>query len=441
MRRLSVISQTLTQPPAMPADGDRYLVAIGATGDWQGQDLAIAAFQDGVWRFCVPQPGWCTYVEASGDILAWNGTTWHPPQAGVPDMVATLGVNATPDTTNRLAVSSPTSLFTDAGSDHRLVINKAGIGDTASIVFQTGFSGRAEFGLAGNDDWQVKVSPDGSAWITALVVDAASGRVSLPASGQREVLFADRTYYVRSDGNDLNNGLTDTPGGAFASIQAACDAVVALDLSVFSASINIGPGTYAEAVELKSYIGAGPVMLTGNPADPSQVIIDTPGTCISADGTVGLYQVEGIQLKGGVECLYVNGGATCTIDKLNFDGTATHMYARAGGTIQAANNGTYAITASSFSTHIRVNLPAAGVVAFANTISLPVGGATCHGEFVFCKRLAAVNLTSSSFINAAGVNGKRYTVLENAVISTGAGGESFLPGTVAGSVASGGLYV
>jgi hypothetical protein len=36
--QLSVQSSTLTQAPAVPVSGDRYLVGFGATGDWAGQD-------------------------------------------------------------------------------------------------------------------------------------------------------------------------------------------------------------------------------------------------------------------------------------------------------------------------------------------------------------------------------------------------------------------
>lgn len=51
------------------------------------------------------------------------------------------------------------------------------------MLFQTGFSGRAEFGLAGNDDWSVKVSPNGSVWQDAIVVDKDNGGVSLLSAG------------------------------------------------------------------------------------------------------------------------------------------------------------------------------------------------------------------------------------------------------------------
>jgi hypothetical protein len=63
----------------------------------------------------------------------------------------------------------------------RAFLNKATAGDTASLLFQTGFGGRAEMGTAGGDDFTVKVSANGSAWFTALEADAASGEVTLPA--------------------------------------------------------------------------------------------------------------------------------------------------------------------------------------------------------------------------------------------------------------------
>ncbi len=46
-----------------------------------------------------------------------------------------------------------------------------------SFLFQTGFSGRAEFGLIGSDDFQIKVSGDGATWFNALQLERTSGRV------------------------------------------------------------------------------------------------------------------------------------------------------------------------------------------------------------------------------------------------------------------------
>ena len=92
-----------------------------------------------------------------------------------------VGVNTTADTTNRLAVSSEATLLTHAGAGHQLKINKAGDSDTASLLFQTNWSGRAEMGTAGSDAFGHKVSPDGSAFHTAISVDQTTGTVSFPS--------------------------------------------------------------------------------------------------------------------------------------------------------------------------------------------------------------------------------------------------------------------
>ena len=84
---------------------------------------------------------------------------------------------ATADATNRLSLNAPASLFNNAGAGHQIKVNKAAATDTGSFLFQTGFSGRAEFGLTGSDDFQIKVSGDGATWFNALQLERTSGRV------------------------------------------------------------------------------------------------------------------------------------------------------------------------------------------------------------------------------------------------------------------------
>src|SRR5690606_7298711 len=123
---------------------------------------------DGGWRFFSPLPGWRAEVLDEGISLIWSGTDWE-----IPAKVPLWGVNATADTTTRLAVGAEASLFTHAGGSHRLKVNKAEAEDTAALLFQTGWSGRAELGLTGSDAFALKVSGDGSAWQTALSVPAS----------------------------------------------------------------------------------------------------------------------------------------------------------------------------------------------------------------------------------------------------------------------------
>ena len=191
---LSVISRSLAAPPAA-ADGDRYLVAASPSGAWAGQQGLLALAQGGGWVFITPRKGWRLWVESESKLLAFDGTLWREPFT-ITDLanIVRLGVNATADDVNRLAISSAASLFNHAGSDHRLKLNKNAAGDTASLLYQTNWSGRAEMGLTGSDDFRINVSGDGAAWKTALVIDRASGAVSLPFTPQQvapaSVLFA-----------------------------------------------------------------------------------------------------------------------------------------------------------------------------------------------------------------------------------------------------------
>ncbi|WP_417767414.1 DUF2793 domain-containing protein [Stappia sp.] len=75
--QLSVIDRDLTAPPVSPADGDRYIVGSGATGDWAGWDLNIALWTDGAWLRLPPRTGWRTWVEDEAVLLVWTGAAWE----------------------------------------------------------------------------------------------------------------------------------------------------------------------------------------------------------------------------------------------------------------------------------------------------------------------------------------------------------------------------
>lgn len=179
MVQLAVINRTLTTPPPLPTIGDRHIVAAGATGPWVGQAGRIALYTQAGWQFTQPLAGWQAYVMAESQMAFFNGLTWIALSDG-PLTVGRLGVSTPPDATNRLAVSAPATLLNHAGAGHQLKLNKAVASDTASLLFQTGFGGRAEMGTAGSDDFGIKVSADGSNWSVALVSDAATGEVTLP---------------------------------------------------------------------------------------------------------------------------------------------------------------------------------------------------------------------------------------------------------------------
>jgi hypothetical protein len=179
--QLSVIDRDLTAPPGSPSDGDRYIPASGATGDWSGKDLNIAAYQDGAWAFLVPREGWLCWVADEDILLVWDGAAWA--EAGNvaslnPASGDLVGVNATADTTNRLSVKSPAALFDKETDDINVKLNKAAAGDTASFQFQTAFTTYAEFGLTGDNDLSFKAS-DGTSFFTSFKLQSADGVMAM----------------------------------------------------------------------------------------------------------------------------------------------------------------------------------------------------------------------------------------------------------------------
>jgi hypothetical protein len=178
--QLAVLDSNLTEPPAEPEDGNRHIVGVGATGAWAGKDGTVASYVDGAWDHASPEAGWIAFEIAAEVILVHRDGEWQALAAslGNPEL---FGVNATPDETNRLAVRSNAVLFsnvedTEGGTgDIRFVVNKEADADTASLLFQTDFSARAEIGLVGDNDFVFKISPDGSAWTEAIRIDKDTG--------------------------------------------------------------------------------------------------------------------------------------------------------------------------------------------------------------------------------------------------------------------------
>jgi hypothetical protein len=72
------------------------------------------------------------------------------------------------------------------------------------------------------------------------------------------------TYFVRTDGNDSNTGLTNNAAGAFLTIDRAQTALKSIDHNGFTPVIQIGDGTFAETPVLGALVGTESAVLRGN---------------------------------------------------------------------------------------------------------------------------------------------------------------------------------
>jgi hypothetical protein len=223
-----VENKATNTPPGSPSAGDAYIVGSSPTGDFVGHTDDLAFYNNG-WRFISPNEGLTIWVKDEDLLYTYDGSSWI--QSGssesiddLSDVVITsvaqydllihngtnfvnsttvdnltrVGVNTTADSTNKLSVKSDAVLFDKATDDSQIKVNKNSSTDTASHLFQTNYSGRAEFGLVGDDNFTLKVSPEGSTWNEAIIVDKSTGDVNCP----EDVLI---------DGN-LNVGATDEAG-------------------------------------------------------------------------------------------------------------------------------------------------------------------------------------------------------------------------------------
>ncbi|WP_321382142.1 DUF2793 domain-containing protein [Rhizobium sp.] len=193
-----VIENSLTSPPDSPSNGNCYWVLTSATGVWSGHDSAIAVWQDSVWAFLTPQTGWLAFFRNDNKLQFFSGAGWTDLSLPSNAQFSQLGVNATADGTNKLAVSSEAILFNHNGGDQRVKLNKAASGNTASLLYQSNWTGKAEIGLAGSDDLSIKVCDTDGNWTTALTI-TGQGYVQQPAKPAATARYASTSKAV-SDG-------------------------------------------------------------------------------------------------------------------------------------------------------------------------------------------------------------------------------------------------
>ena len=434
--QLAIVSRTVETPPASPQPGDRYIVPTGATGTWTGHAEAIAAWQDGAWTFHAPRGGWLAYALDEATLLLWSGSGWtdHAGTIGELQDMALLGVNATADAGNRLALAAPASLFNHEGAGHQLKINKAAVGDTASVLFQTGWSGRAELGLAGDDEFHVKVSADGSSFTDAMVVNRATGKTSFPAgvAGMREQLVANRTYYVAPGGSNANDGLST--GTAFATLQKAVNEAHRLDCSIFDVTIKLAPGSYAGAAVARPLFGGGVLFIIGNEAVPGEMTLTT-GLAVENGAQVSISGVKFDIAADWDHALLAGIGTHLKIGAVEFGpvgANADHIHAE--NTCHITIKHDYSISGGG-RRHIGLSGPAA-LTCSNRTIALT--GTPSFAQFIFASDGAAMSMWNLATSGAA--TGSRYLATTNGVINLFGKPANFLPGDAAGITASGGIY-
>jgi hypothetical protein len=352
------------------------------------------------------------------------------------------------------------------GTGYRKVTLTAGVGtgtitngDTVVVLFiRAGDAGSAV--IPDGDKGDITVTADGTTWtidngavtnakLASMVQNTIKGRITASTGDPedltiaqartllsvREALSANRTYYVRTDGNNANDGLTNDSAGAFATIQAAVNAALSIDNRTYDVTISVQSGTYTGAVTV-SYpmIGSGKLIIAGT----SATISTTAAACITLTNNAKV-TLSGLTLQTTTSgaCIAALGGSQFTLG-------ASMVFGACAGTAhitcQSYSYGTidvnYSITGSA-ARHFYVDgasiyfgssrtVTLTGTPAFSSSFANCVGGGILFG----------VSITYSG-----SATGTRYSSINNSVIQTYGGGASFFPGNASGSTANGGLYL
>jgi hypothetical protein len=261
---------------------------------------------------------------------------------------------------------------------------------------------------------------------------------ALQGSSIRERVTSARTYYVRTDGSDSNNGLANTSGSAFLTIQKAID-VVSSTLDIASgivATIQVADGTYTATNYLKQLTGPGTAVIQGNNSTPANVVISVTGApCFSCN--VSGWTVKDLKVTTTTSgwCIHsTSGNSTLHIGNIDFGASAhAHMLCDAGGTILVDSN--YAITGAA-AYHVYLER----LCYFQmNSLTITITGTPAFSTaFAYARGLSEIYFPSCTFSGSA--TGKRYDISQNAVCFVNGGGANYFPGNSAGSTETGSQY-
>ena len=255
-------------------------------------------------------------------------------------------------------------------------------------------------------------------------------------TNHREKLLENRTYYVRTDGNDSNSGMGNSSVGAFLTIQKAIDVAVTLDWSIYSVSIQVADGTYG-SFALKSYIGVGPGYINGNISMPSSVVISAVGGgAISASAVNGIWELDGLTPTNSAGYGILAGeNSFVKVKNVHFRANSS---ADLGVTAQAKiylyNN--VVKSGGGLQSLFSINQ---GAIVAADPLVWTISG-TPNFTTAFANALNMGEISVGNIFYTGSATGRRYSVDAVSLIVPGAGGETFFPGNTLGRITDGGIY-
>lgn len=251
----------------------------------------------------------------------------------------------------------------------------------------------------------------------------------------RELLTAARTYYVRTDGSDSNNGLANTSGGAFLTLQKAYNTALALDTGGYTVTIEVGDGTYTAGMTIdKPLVGGGSLIVDGNTTTPANCIVSlSSGSCFAV--SYAPVTIRGFKLvnSGGYGILTSYGGKAFP-SAMEYGACSAHHNRASGSGSQIELTGAIAISGDA-QTFIAADGSGANTQLYQSTVTFS-GTRTFSTAFAWSTRNAGLRTFTMTWAGThASTVGKKYDVTMNSTLELNG---VTLPGGTAGTYATGG---
>jgi hypothetical protein len=285
----------------------------------------------------------------------------------------------------------------------------------------------------------------------ALVSTVLTILMAQMAFGQKVVLVRDiltehRSLYVRTDGNDDNDGSANNAAHAFRTIQAAVNSMLTLDTNGFIVTIQIGDGTYNEAVSFNGMkVGAGSVYLQGNSTNTSAVVIDGGSGIAAINVEAGSYTPVHIQylklqstgVSGGRNGILATQMSLVYLNQVNFGlcGGA-HIASFTSGRIVIEGNG---YTISGNATYHLLTLQYAAIEHSGGNVTI-TGNPAFSTAFASAQGIGQIIFWGIPTWSGT-ATGNRYWIIQNSIINTFGRSSTWLPGNLSGTIGSGGQYL
>lgn len=253
----------------------------------------------------------------------------------------------------------------------------------------------------------------------------------------REKLTAARTYYVRTDGSDSNNGLADTSVGAFLTLQKAANVIRdAIDLNGYDVTVQVRNGTYTGGVGVSApWVGKGDVYFIGDTTTPSNVVVSvTGGNCFSAS-TGGRLKVRGFKVSTTTsgDCIQAYLFSHIEYAQMDFGACAgNHVECGQGSTIISISP--YTISGGAVG---HWHCGSFGFISIADN-NITLTGTPNFTSYFAGVAQGAVAYGAATFTGSA--TGKRFVAHHGGFIRSSQS-ETSLPGNVAGESSAGGAFL